>query len=453
MDNEETGQPGQNQRPHDLSNGADRPVGSVRWRMLALMLIVGAVSYLDRASISLAMPLLNEEFTLSPAEQGILLSAFFWAYAFFQVPGGWLADRFGPRRTLSVCMALWAVCQAAVTLVRGPVGLIFGRAALGVAEAPQFPTGGKLNALWLTEKERSQGGVLVNSAASLGSAVGALIVGWLIAVTGGWRLAFLATALVTLAAAAFVYWYARDHPRQHPRITDAEVAYIERQHAVEDSAASDDWTADGAQRGQLRILSYLRFRSFWATAVGWMTCNVVFFGVLTFGPLYLSVERDLDIQTTGTATFLIFGAGFVGENFAGWLGKVWRRRGGSANLVNKVIIGTSAAIATLAVTFVPLVDTAAAAVTLLTVGMFFLRFEGMYWALPATLAGRQHAGVVGGMMNTAGAAGGILSPLVMGFVIEGTGSYFAGLMFFSSCGLVYLIATLLIDWGRRLPIR
>lgn len=160
----------------------------------------------------------------------------------------------------------------------------------------------------------------------------------------------------------------------------------------------------------------------------------------------------LNVQTIGTATFLIFGAGFVGENFAGWLGKVWRRRGGSANLVNKVIIATSAAIATLAVTLVPVVDSAAAAVTLLTVGMFFLRFEGMYWALPASLAGRRRAGVVGGMMNTAGAAGGILAPLVMGFIVEGTGSYFAGLMFFSACGVLYLVATLLIDWGRRLPV-
>lgn len=265
MATEEPARQGQDQQQQGLSGEFDRPTGSVRWRMLALMLLVGAVSYLDRASISLAMQMLNEEFTLSPAEQGIVLSAFFWAYAFFQIPGGWLADRFGPRRTLGVCMALWAVCQAVVTLVRGPVGLVVGRLGLGAAEAPQFPTGGKLNALWLTEKERSQGGVLVNSAASLGSAFGALIVGWLIAVTGGWRLAFLATALLTLAAAAFVYWYARDHPRQHPRITDAEVAYIER-HAVEDSTAADDSPADESRGGRARILSYLRFRSFWATA-------------------------------------------------------------------------------------------------------------------------------------------------------------------------------------------
>ena len=82
----------------------------VRWQTFVLLLFVGALSYIDRISLSIGMPLIAKEFDLSPQMQGVLLSSFFWTYALFQIPGGWLADKIGPRRILTWAVTLWSVC-------------------------------------------------------------------------------------------------------------------------------------------------------------------------------------------------------------------------------------------------------------------------------------------------------------------------------------------------------
>ncbi|WP_288472537.1 MFS transporter, partial [uncultured Pseudomonas sp.] len=132
----------------------------VRWRIFAIIFGLTVINLVDRVSLSIAMPTIAREFQLTPATQGLILSSFFWAYALLQIPGGWLIDRYGPRRVIGWSTGLWGVFQTLAAFATGGLSLIFARVALGAAEAPLFPAGGKLNSLWLASSERGRGAVL-----------------------------------------------------------------------------------------------------------------------------------------------------------------------------------------------------------------------------------------------------------------------------------------------------
>ena len=174
------------------------PRSSVRWRIFAIVFVLVVINLVDRTALSVAMPTISKEFALTPTMQGVILSAFFWSYAVLQVPGGWLIDRFGPRRLISVSTMLWALFQGLAAAATGGVSLLLTRVGLGAAEAPLFPAGGKLNSLWLSQTERGRGAVIVDSGAPLGAAFGGVIISSLILGFDSWRLAFLAAAVGTL---------------------------------------------------------------------------------------------------------------------------------------------------------------------------------------------------------------------------------------------------------------
>src|SRR6202042_1660897 len=110
----------------DTSSDVTRKT-SVRWRIFCLILLIVSINYIDRASLSVAMPAISSEFAFGPATQGLILSAFFWSYAFMQVPGGWLADRYRPRVIIAGSAILWGAIQAGTALVTGYFGLLAAR--------------------------------------------------------------------------------------------------------------------------------------------------------------------------------------------------------------------------------------------------------------------------------------------------------------------------------------
>src|SRR3984957_15187730 len=143
---------------------------SVRWRIFCLILLIVSINYIDRASLSVAMPAISQEFGFGPAAQGLILSAFFWSYAFMQIPGGWLADRYRPRLIIAGSAILWGAFQLLTALVTGWIGLLLVRVGLGLAEGPIYPASGKLNAVWLPARERCRGAVMIDGGAPLGTA-------------------------------------------------------------------------------------------------------------------------------------------------------------------------------------------------------------------------------------------------------------------------------------------
>ena len=212
----------------------------------------------------------------------------------------------------------WGFFQTVAAFSTNWVLLLLTRLGLGAAEAPILPAGGKLNAIWMTPNERARGATLLDGGAPLGAALGAIVIGGLIAGLGSWRLAFVVAGIGTMACSPLAWWYVHNSPREHPSVSEAEARHIEDAHAAE--AAKDTHSGAGSW------VDYFRFRSVWCMCLGWMFFNTVFYGLLTWLPSYLFRVHGFDIAALGGATFIIFFSGFIGELAGGWIGDQWRTR-------------------------------------------------------------------------------------------------------------------------------
>jgi ACS family D-galactonate transporter-like MFS transporter len=417
----------------------------VRWKIFLMMLFLIAVNYIDRASLSVAMPMIAKEFDLSPATQGLLLSSFFWTYAFMQIPGGMLADRFGPRVVI-VCSTLgWGFFQAIAAACTGWVSLLITRLGLGASEAPIYPAGGKLNAIWMTQNERGRGATLLDGGAPLGAALGALIIAGLLTHFDSWRVSFVVAGVGTMIAGVFAWWYIRNHPRQHPSVNEAEAAYIEQSHAAD--LAAEPAHASG------KVMDFFKYRSIWGMFFGWMCFNALFYGLLTWMPTYLSKVHGMDIKQMGGAVFIMFFSGFVGEMVGGWIADKWKAAGASQAKVLRTLFGIASVIATIAIYNVARFKDPVTIVILLSVTLFFLRWCGLFWCVPSILGTRNRVGFLGGVMNLGGNCAGIGVPILVGVIVQATGSYDMAMTLFAAAGAgLFVCSSLLIDYSKKIPV-
>ena len=228
------------------SGGVSAPRTWVRWQIFAILWILVLLNFIDRATLSIALPMISAEFSLTPEVRGVILGSFFWTYLIFQIPGGWLLDKLGPRTVVGGAGVAWGIFQLLGGFVNGAALLTVTRLGLGASEAPVFPTGAKLNSNWLPAKERARGATFIDAAGPFGSAVGGLIVTAIIAVTGGWRWAFIITGGITIVVAALYWLYLRDRPDQHHGVNAAELAHIESDEAAvaaRDESGVQSWAA------------------------------------------------------------------------------------------------------------------------------------------------------------------------------------------------------------------
>ncbi|MEG5264784.1 MFS transporter [Pseudomonas sp. JDS28PS106] len=413
---------------------------SVRWRIFAIIFLLTMVNLIDRVSLSIAMPTIAREFSLSPSMQGLILSSFFWAYALLQVPGGWLIDRFGPRRVITWSTVLWGTFQVLAGLATGGASMLFARVALGAAEAPLFPSGGKLISLWLAPSERSRGAVMMDSGSPLGVALGGLIIAYLIAVLDSWRLAFVIAGIVTLALAWIAWRYLRDDPSTHPQVNAQELARIN---------AGRETPAAEASRAPVKGLG-IAGRSLAGLLIGRSSWAMVYFGLLTWGPSYLAQARGFDIKGIGAATFAIFICGALGSLAGGFLCDGLIRRGVRRGLAVKGLLTFSGLVALTALLLLPTLSNPFGAVGLLAMTAFFLMWGSLYWSFPALLAAPARVGLIGGVMNLAGSVGGIFVPILVGVILQFSGGFGAVLAFFAVCAALFVMATLFISLdGKR----
>lgn len=427
------------------TTGTERPLrGSrIRLRVFALMWVLVLLNFVDRSALSISLPSISREFHISPAVQGWLLGSFFWTYLLLQIPGGWLLDRFGPRRVVSWAGGLWGVFQLLGGLVSGGVLLTATRLGLGASEAPVFPAGAKLNANWLPPAERARGATFVDMAGPFGAAVGGVIVTALIGFTGSWRWAFIITGALTIAVSVLNGLYLRDSPEQHPGVDAAELDHIRGGSAPAD--------LDGAQDALPTVGDYARSRSFWGLWLGRLGWATVWWGIISWTPTYLSDELGFDLKALGWGTFLVYGFGVLGELLSGQVTDRFRNRSDNPNRVMRAVLGVSGGGSVLAILAIPLVQDGYAALALLAAAVFFNQMGGIYWAIPAWLAPRRQVGKVGSVMNVASSAGGGLAPVVMGYSIAAAGGGYGGaFVFLAVAAAVFLAGSMVIDFRRPL---
>jgi ACS family D-galactonate transporter-like MFS transporter len=417
---------------------------TVRWKIFFVLLLLVTINYVDRASLSVGMPLIAKDFDLSPAMQGLLLSSFFWTYALMQLPGGMMADRFKPRIVIACAALLWGACQGIAGLCTNGTALLLTRFGLGAAEAPIYPAGGKLNAIWMTKNERGRGATLLDGGAPLGAALGALIISWLIGALGSWRMAFVVAGVGTVLVGLYAWSFIRNSPREHSGVNEAEIDYIDTARALE--LSQEPAVLSG------KPFDLFRYRSVWLMFFGYMCANVVFYGLLTWMPNYLSKVHGFDIKQMGGATFVIFLSGFAGELVGGYLSDKWKIAGGSPNKVMRSLLGFASIVVTIAVFSVAYTTGPVLTIVLLSITLFFQRWTGLYWSIPSMLGTSNKVGLLGGSMNLGGNIGGVCVPLAVGLIVQITGSYFLALMVFTGAGIGLFFCSTCINYEKKLPV-
>ena len=384
-----------------------------RWYILGVICLMYLITYLDRVNISTAAPEIRKEFGFDAVTMGWIFSAFGWSYALFQVPGGWLSDRFGARSVLAGIVTYWSAMTAATAAATGAVSFFVMRFLFGIGEAGAFPGATRAMQLWYTREERGFVQGITHSASRLGAAIAPPIV-VLIMTTLGWRSVFYICGAIGIVWAVWWYLSYRNLPEEHSMVNRAELTHIRglsatgeiNQPVIEREAASVPW-------GTL-----LRSPNMWAIMCAYFTYVYCLYIFLAWLPSYLVDARGFTLLKVGFLASLPLFFMVIGDTVGGLATDWLLKKTGNAKLARRTvaIVGMLGCVAFI----VPaaLAEDAYTAVYCLTGAGFFLECTiGPSWAVPMDTGGK-YAGTVSGMMNMAGNIGGALSPLVFGYLAQ-----------------------------------
>ena len=383
-----------------------------RWYILLLISLMYLVAYLDRVNISTAAPEISKEFGFDKVTMGFIFSAFVWAYAIFQVPGGWLGDRFGARNVLTTIVVYWSAMTAATAAATGAFSFIAVRFLFGIGEAGAFPCATRAMQLWYPREERGFVQGITHSASRLGAAIAPMLV-VVIMTTLGWRSVFYICGALGLVWSVWWYLSYRNFPEEHALVDRAELAYIRGTDEKGNvNAANVEMKAD-VPWGAL-----LRSPNMWAIMAAYFTYVYCLWIFLSWLPSYLVDFRHFTLLKVGVFASLPLFAGVIGDTVGGLATDWLLKKTGNTRLARRSVAITG--LLGCAVFIVPagVTENAYTAVWCLTAAMFFLECTiGPSWAVPMDV-GAKHSGTVSGMMNMAGNIGGALSPIVFGYLAQ-----------------------------------
>ncbi|RFC70633.1 MFS transporter [Streptomyces sp. AcE210] len=409
--------------PHTTGH---RPrTGRVRFAVLGLLFAGITINYIDRATLSVALPHISEDFHISSTMSGLIMSAFFWTYAFGQMPGGWLADRVGPRVSLFFASLWWGVATALMSIARGTGTLVALRMVLGLGEAPSFPASAKVVAKWFPKGERSFASATFNNGNAVGGALSIPLVALVVAGIG-WRAAFLVAGGLGVLW-AFGWWlYYRD-PERHKQLKKPEFDYIK---------AGQD-TGDAPEQTAIRWRDLFRFRVMWAMMLGFFCVNFVAYFFITWFPSYLVETYHLSTLKFGFLGMVPGLASMVG-GWCGGLASDWLVRRGTPITKARKICLVGGLLGTSVIALAVISPGVGMALTALSASYFCSTFAAAsVWSLPGDVAPTPgHVGSIAGIQNTAGNIAGIVSPLLLGVLMGTDGSFTVPLV---TAGCVALI--------------
>jgi MFS family permease len=398
---------------------------------------VGLVNSLDRATITIANPLIRHDLGISIGQMGVLLSAFLWAYAFTQLPLGLVMDRVAPRRMLGGAVIFWSLMQGCAGLV-GSFGQLFAfRLLLGVGEAPQVPSCAKIVRSWFGPRDRGLPTGMFTGSFQFATAIAAPLLTWLM-LSFGWRAMFMLMGLAGIVSGTL--WFAFYRDPGAVALADDERAYLREGNPV--------GPAQQMTFGRWRRL--LTLRTTWGVLVGFVGYNYLDAIYRVWLPGYLEIEHHLSIARTGLVATIPLTCAVLGSLSGGTFADLLARRGFSPMNSARIpcIIGTvSLALATLALVAV---GSLPAAVVFLSIASWGGHMSGSAaWVLVTAAAPQEAIGSLGGMHNCVGSTAGAIASIVTGFIVEATGSFFLALLIGLGVAVVAAVVYLVVP---RTPI-
>ncbi len=395
--------------------------GGISNQVLFLLCLMYLIFYVDRVNLSTAAPLIKHDLALSNTALGFAFSAFAYPYALFQLIGGRLGDKFGPRLTLGVSGLVVCAATALTGAVGGLASLFLVRLVLGFGEGAGFPTATRAMAAWIPAERWGFAQGITHSASRIGNALTPPLVAWLIGVVS-WRGSFVAVGAISLLWIVVWVWFFRDDPRTHPRMTAHELARLDAGREAAATAPRVPWLSLAKRVLPVTAVDFCYGWTLWV--------------FLSWIPSFFFHNFHLNLGRSALFSSGVFFSGVIGDTLGGVISDAILKRTGDLRAARcRVIAG---GLFGGCLFMIPVVLAHDLAVVALCLSLAFFCVElvvAPIWSVPMDIAPR-YAGSASGVMNFGFGLAGILSPFVFGYVIDRTGSW--TLPFLGSIGLLLI---------------
>jgi ACS family glucarate transporter-like MFS transporter len=399
--------------------------GGLRWRLMFFLIApITFVMSLDRTAIVVAAPAIQREFGFTLVQMSWILTSFAWTYAALQVPSGWLAERYGPRRMLYWANLLWSVLTAAIPLAGNFTGFVALRAMLGVGQSADWPSSIVAIRRWFPHSERAKGNSILLGGLYLGPIAAAPITTWTI-LNFGWQWAFYGFGLLGLLLGVVWWLWFRDNPADHPSITAAEASHI--------AAGQHDAHIPVPRGAFVRCLAEPRF---WAIGMQYFCLVLIQSFYTTWLPTYLVNERQFSLASMGVYASLPWVAMFASVFLTGAVGDAVLRRTGSIWAARVPLAMGGFVVGALALIVAARTADVAAMMALLCVSLAAVGVTQVsIWPSTQDLGGAA-TGIVSGWTNCWGNAAGAVGPVLTAYLVRWTGSWSSALLAVAAAGIV-----------------
>jgi ACS family glucarate transporter-like MFS transporter len=396
------------------SNNIHKKAGR-RWVMLGILSLGVAFNYLDRSTLSVALPYIEKDIHMSPAVTGVILSGFFWSYVIFQLPAGYIGDKIGPRLTQGFAALIWGLSTALNAFSRGFLSFFGLRFVLGAAESPLYTSGSKAIKAWFPKKERSFASGTFNNASKLGGTVATPLIAVLIT-TVGWRFSFVIVGGIAFVW-GFIWLKYYKTPRQYVSITDEELNLIESDQEEAKENISEELP-------KYAVAKLFKQKTMWCMMIGFFSINFVSYFFFTWFPTYMINTYHLKLLTFGFIGVLPGIAAMAG----GWIGGIvcdqLYRKGYSTTVSRKVplIVGL---LLSCVIGLATISHNIWFTLTVLCIANGAATGAGsVVWTLPADVAPNSNMiGIIGGIQNAAANIAGVVCPILIGVLLGVNNSY------------------------------
>ncbi|HWL22684.1 MAG TPA: MFS transporter [Ureibacillus sp.] len=378
--------------------------------ILALLFLGWCLSYLDRMAMNVGIVEIAKDFNLSPSVMGVVLSSFFAGYALMQLPGGWLADKFGSRKVIVIAILFWSIFTVLTGMAWSLMSMIMIRFMFGLGEGAYPAASSKAIADVFPKAERTSAQTIMMSSNSLGGVIAPLIATPLL-VWIGWHNLFITIGILGIFVAALLWYYLSPKNMQVETVEEETV-----------------------QKASFKDV--LKIRTSWQLAIMWFGVSTVVWGLISWMPPYLVNVRGLDLMSMGMLTSIPALAGAVGVIIGGQLIKSLL----SGKEKYLAIVSFIIMIASLYLLF-----NAPSVSLVITYQAICMLFHGpivaIIFSLPHKMFPKNVIGSTFGMINLGGMIGAFLAPMVMGYLIEVfNGLYVSAFMYIIACAVLGIFA-------------
>jgi D-galactonate transporter len=383
----------------------------IRWLFIWLCFLANAIGYIDRANLAIAAHGIRAELGIDAAQMGLILSAFFWTYAFMQMPAGWVVDRIGVRISLTVAVVWWSIFTMLTGAARTVVHFFAARLMLGLGESATMPSFTKTAFNWFPRRERGLACGIFNSGSVAGNVLSLPLVTLLIAATG-WRGAFVVTGLIGLVW-ALAWWFIYRDPERYRDVAPAEVDALLAERAAPQKGAHIPWS------------SLFRYRAIWGLMIGMFCLNFAIYFFITWFPSYLQEARGFSLTRLGTLGMLPGLMGIAGSQGGGYLSDWLLSRGWSRTAARKTCLVGSMLLAS-SIGLSAVVENTYVCLALFALAYASLSVAGAtVWTVVSEIAPTPgHVASIGGINNFAGNLAGIMITTFTGVMLALTSGSF-----------------------------